>query len=317
MSKEESYQIQLLRGIAIIGVICIHSVPPGSIQIWLRPFINFSVAMFLFLSGFLSKSDRWNPGRRIKKVVIPYILWTVIYTALNSRFGFKSFVYSLVLNAVTGQAAAIMYYIFVYIQLTLLIPAADKLSNSKFRYIGLFVTPVEIILFRFLPLLTGIQFGTVLSTLIRLSCLGWFSYFYLGFLIGNTRATVLLKNRPLALLVTFGLIWQIVEGYFYLQLGSADAGTQLKLSSCFTNMFLMLLAYRFITNEKKACNNFLYLIGNNSFGIYFAHLAIIQIFSLNSVLVFPINAIVTTMISLAFVLVMKRILGKWAWTLAL
>lgn len=256
VSKDESYKIQLLRGIAIIGVICIHSVPSGSIQIWIRPFINFSVAMFLFLSGFLSRRDRWNPERRIKKVLVPYILWTVIYTAPYSRFGFKSFVYLLVLNTITGQSAAIMYYIFVYIQLTLLIPAAEKLSKSKFRYIGLFVSPTEIILFRLLPLLAGIQFGSALSTLIRLSCLGWFSYFYLGFLIGNSRLTVVLKNRTLFLLVVLGLLWQVAEGYFYLSLGSADSGTQLKLSSCFTNMFLMLFAYRFITNGKKLLINF-------------------------------------------------------------
>ena len=40
-------KIQFLRGIAIITVVVIHNMPNGIVfQIYLRPFINFSVAIF-------------------------------------------------------------------------------------------------------------------------------------------------------------------------------------------------------------------------------------------------------------------------------
>ncbi len=65
-----SYKIQALRGIAIIAVVFIHNTPMGGYQIWCRPFLNFAVGLFLFLSGFLSNNINYNPQKRVKKVFI-------------------------------------------------------------------------------------------------------------------------------------------------------------------------------------------------------------------------------------------------------
>lgn len=40
--------IQAFRGIAIIAVIIIHTIPKGEWQIYCRPFVNYAVALFLF-----------------------------------------------------------------------------------------------------------------------------------------------------------------------------------------------------------------------------------------------------------------------------
>ena len=48
-------KIQILRALAIIAVVCIHTVPRNDIGIVLRPFMNFSVALFIFLSEYLTK----------------------------------------------------------------------------------------------------------------------------------------------------------------------------------------------------------------------------------------------------------------------
>ena len=53
MSKEKSYKIQMLRGLAIIAVVVIHNIPSELAQVWCRPLVNFAVGLFLFLSGFL------------------------------------------------------------------------------------------------------------------------------------------------------------------------------------------------------------------------------------------------------------------------
>ena len=55
----QQYKIQLVRGIAILAVVLIHSLPDGLIQVFVRPFINFAVPCFLFLSGMLSNAKRW------------------------------------------------------------------------------------------------------------------------------------------------------------------------------------------------------------------------------------------------------------------
>lgn len=54
ISSDRSARIQILRGIAIICVIMIHTAPPGMAQVFIRPFINMCVETFLFLSGYLT-----------------------------------------------------------------------------------------------------------------------------------------------------------------------------------------------------------------------------------------------------------------------
>ena len=70
-NNKQQTHIQILRGLAIIAVVLIHNAPVGLLQVFVRPFLNFSVGLFLFLSGLLSNACNWKPLKRIKKVVIP------------------------------------------------------------------------------------------------------------------------------------------------------------------------------------------------------------------------------------------------------
>ena len=115
VSDNRSLRIQVLRGLAIIAVVIIHSIPTGIAQVWLRPFVNFSVALFLFLSGMLSKADRWNPGKRLVKVLIPYAIWTLVYVVLHNYKNISGIPLIYLKNLITTKSAVIMYYIFVYI----------------------------------------------------------------------------------------------------------------------------------------------------------------------------------------------------------
>ena len=67
--------IQILRALAIIAVVVIHSYPIGIVGVFLRPFINFAVPMFIFLSGYLTKFEigdyKTFAIKRIKRVLIP------------------------------------------------------------------------------------------------------------------------------------------------------------------------------------------------------------------------------------------------------
>lgn len=67
-------KVQIIRGIAIISVVCIHCLPLNSIQIFVGPFLNFGVATFLFLSGYLTKKNCFNIKKRVTKVLIPYVI---------------------------------------------------------------------------------------------------------------------------------------------------------------------------------------------------------------------------------------------------
>lgn len=50
-----SYKIQICRAIAIIAVLVIHNCPQELGGVMVRCFVNFAVALFIFLSGFLTK----------------------------------------------------------------------------------------------------------------------------------------------------------------------------------------------------------------------------------------------------------------------
>lgn len=195
--SNKSYKIQVLRGLAIIAVVFIHNTPDGLAQVLCRPFLNFSVGLFLFLSGMLSDVSKWNPKKRIVKVLIPYAIWTLIYVILSNVNTLSAIPMSYVINLLTGKGAAIMYYIFIYCEFTLLIPIIDKLARSRYKWIGFVIAPAEIVIMRSIPLVFGIEIPILLSTIRSISCLGWFTYFYLGYLLGNNMIQLKISMQKL------------------------------------------------------------------------------------------------------------------------
>ncbi len=321
LTKNQSVLIQILRGIAILAVVIIHCTPMGLMQVFVRPFVNFSVGMFLFLSGLLSNREKWNPLKRILKVLIPYAIWTLVYVILNNYKTPLSIPLAYVKGFLKADTAAVMYYVFVYIQFTLLIPLFDLLSKSKLKYLGFVLTPLEIIVMRLLPILFGFTLPSVVSVLANVSFVGWTTYFYLGYLIGNGRLTIRLKPMACLIGLMVSLALQIGEAYWYYSMGVENCGTQLKLSTVLTGAFVMLLAYHFICADKEVKLVPFKLLGDYSFGIFFLHCAIITILNkiphYAGIAIFPLNVVFTLGISLGLVMLGRKIFGKFGKYLAL
>ena len=106
----KNQRVQVLRGVAILAVVVIHSSMAPIAQLFVRPFVNFAVALFIFLSGYLTKTEIANvkafASKRIMKVLVPYVLWTVIYAVPSGFDGFLN-------NLLTGRSCA-AFYICVY-----------------------------------------------------------------------------------------------------------------------------------------------------------------------------------------------------------
>ena len=80
---DTSRKVQVLRALAIIAVVAIHTCPSGLPQVIVRPFVNFGVGLFLFLSGWLTRENDFGKSffkRRIFRVLVPYVIWTVVYS---------------------------------------------------------------------------------------------------------------------------------------------------------------------------------------------------------------------------------------------
>lgn len=323
LDKTKSYKIQVLRGIAIIAVVCIHNIPnTENGQILCRPFVNFAVGLFLALSGFLSDMNNWKPAKRIKKVLPPYVLWTLVYVFLNCKSNLFDVPGQYLISLVNGKAAPMMYYIFVYIEFTLLIPCIDKLAKSRYRYFGFLITPLEIILMRLLPMFMGVQFSKLIMNIVNLSFLGWFSYFYLGYLAGNSYISTRVRWGKLIVALIVGICWQVVEGYIYFINGSDVCGTQLKLSAIFSGIIVVCLSFNYVItfSNTKLWERVLYRIGDNSFGIYFSHIAVMTILGVIPgylKIVYPFNVVIIVLVTYMCVCIGKKILGKYSWLLAL
>lgn len=323
ITKDMSYKIQLLRGCSIIAVVLIHNTPSGQAQIWVRPFINFAVGLFLFLSGMLSSNDKWNPQKRILKVLFPYVIWSLVYVIMCYYKTPSQIPIRLLDNLVSGNAAAIMYYVFVYCEFSLLIPLVDKLAKSRLKYLGFIVAPTEIIIMRLIPIITGCDLSkyVYVGFIRHISCLGWFTYFYLGYLIGNDLLKVKISKYKLLMVLMGSIALQMLEGYWYYVLGESNCGTQLKISALITGSVFVVLSFLFIVSKRKYNLKPLYIIGNYSFGIYFSHLAIMEVINriphYSEYVPFPVNAIIVVFLSLLFSFVGRRILKKFAKYLAL
>lgn len=304
--ESRNNMVQIFRAFAIIAVVMIHTTPSGNWQVFCRPFINFSVATFLFLSGYLTKveNDNWSAfyKKRIIRVIIPYIIWTVLYT-----FASKNPV-KLPMNLLTAKSACHMYYIFVYIQFVLLTPLLGKLATSKYMLFGWFVAPVSVLVFKYYWLLTGQNLNPYISLMWGDSCLGWFTFYYLGLVLGNNIIEKRYSLKILLGLYAVSILIQMAEGYWWLSLGERNCGTQLKLSSILTSSVFLLIVYTILKDCRyNIKSNFLRILGDYSFGIYLCHMVMIR---LAHFVPYPISSAFIILTSLLFCYIGERACGN-------
>ncbi|MBP3517277.1 MAG: acyltransferase [Parabacteroides sp.] len=308
--------IQIFRALSIIAVVMIHTTPSGEWQVFCRPFINFSVATFLFLSGYLTKieNDNWFAfcKKRIIRVIIPYIIWTIFYTLPPIFSGDGILV--IVKNLITAKATVAMYYIFVYIQFVLLTPWLAQLAKSKHRHWGWLIAPISMIIFKYSGLLTGIEPNAYVSLLWSDVCLGWFTYYYLGLLLGNRIIKPDYSLKTLILLYLVSILLQMAEGYGWLLLGEANCGTQVKLTSFLTSTLFLLIVYTLLNKpDIDVKSKFLRSLGDYSFGIYLCHIMVIMVLRripYYTTLSYPFTSFMVVLISWGCCYIGNKICGK-------
>ena len=82
-----------------------------------------------------------------------------------------------------------------------------------------------------------------------------------------------------------------------------------------------MMAYNYVIDGTSKSKNVLEFLGDNSFGIYFSHIAVMSVIRLIPVydrcVPYPFNAIITLVLTTICVLLGKRILGEYSRFLAL
>ena len=307
-------RIQIFRAVAIMAVVMIHTTPGGLCQVVFKPFVNFAVATFLFLSGYLTKADNDNwlafYRKRIIRVLVPYLIWTIVYSIpdLNSEGPAR-----LVKNMISANATTTLYYIFVYIQFVLLTPFLCRLARSRYRSIGWLIAPISVIVFKYIPVLGDLQMGRHLQLLWSDACLGWFTFYYLGLILGNKLLSPKFNLINLVFLYCVSLLLQMGEGYLWFTVDPAGCGSQLKLTSILSSSIFMLILYNVLSSNHGTKCRLLSTIGDYSFGIYLVHMMILKTLepmTLYSAIPYPVTSLIILIISFIFCYVCTAVIGK-------
>ena len=302
----------------------IHTTPAGEMQVICKPFINFAVATFVFLSGYLTKADNDNwlafYRRRITRVLVPYFIWTVIYSIQDIQSEGLSV---LVKNLLCANATTTLYYIFVYIQFVLLTPLLGKLAKSRFRHLGWIIAPLSVVLFKYIPAFGDIHLGKHVELLWSDACLGWFTFYYLGLILGNKILSPKFNLINLVIIYCVSLLLQMGEGYLWFTVDPAGCGSQLKLSSILSSSIFMLFTYYVLERCTPRVNHgshepksrLLCTIGDYSFGIYLVHMMFLkglQHLEFYSAIPYPLTSLIVLSVSFIFCYACTSVMGKRA-----
>lgn len=311
--RSRNDMVQVFRALALIAVVVAHTTPLGEYQAFCRPFLNFSVGMFIFLSGYLTKTenDNWSAfyRKRIVRVLIPYVIWTVLYTLDSRQLG------DLLTNLLNAKACYHLYYIFVYIQFVLLTPLLGRLAKSRYQFLGWLITPVSFIIFKYYWLLTGQTLNPTVALIWSDACLGWFTFYYLGLILGNRIIEKSYSLKTLSLLYILSIVLQTAEGYGWLMLREMNCGTQFKLTSLLTSVLFMLIAYEILKSGRYDIKNkFLCMLGDYSFGIYLCHLMImhnliLHVPAYNSI-PYPVTSVIILLLSFGCCYIVSKVCGE-------
>lgn len=230
------------------------------------------VAAFLFLSGLLTTEVRIARGgvlgRRIRRTLPPYVVWSLAYALLLQDFSVLGALKALL----TAGASAQMYFVAVYLQLTMLTPLLYRLL--KWRPLIVYaITPLSLAVYEVLTVS-----GIALPILGRLFPM-WLVFYVVG--LDWKRWRDRLHGKLGAALIALGtcLAIQLACGFTWLRFGDYNmATTQLKLSSVATSLCVIAVIMLLPTSGKRRLSeSFLADVGDTSFGIYLCHIFVLAV----------------------------------------
>lgn len=177
-----------------------------------------------------------------------------------------------VASVLSAGASPQMYFIAVYLQMTLLAPALYRLLRRHPLVVYL-VTPLSLTMYELMAYM-----GIALTPLVRLFPV-WLLFYVVGLDWERWRARLQEKQRAVLVALLISLAMQILAGFVWLRLGDYNmATTQLKISSMATSlcaiaaiMVLPAAAKRWLSKSALAS------LGDLSFGVYLSHMFVLAV----------------------------------------
>lgn len=293
MTKSRLDEVDVLKGISIIAVLMIHTtgsavstLNKSSTSYLIFAFINrfsqFAVPAFVFASAMLLMYNYGNGcdwklfyKKRLKNVLLPYIVWTMIYgiylyVIYNEPL--KSIL--TVENLLFGGMFYHLYFIVIIVQLYLIFPVLLYV----YRYIGknIYTVVLSIVLFQIVDVLAYRYFISKFLQYSSYLFITYISFIIAGMYVGeNIREWGKYYHKKL--LNSFFAV--IVFGYLFVDISLkvfANKRVDSNLYNIYYYVFTLVASLFFFTLSMKILNyhalsGLLINTGKLSFGIYLSH----------------------------------------------
>ena len=282
--SERIEYFDILRAFAIFGVVAIHSSSTGlqfseesvnfNFTVLWRNSLNFSVPMFLAISGFfLAKKRIRSYGeyiiflkKQIPRIYVPLLIWSLVWFGLAVLINNKPIVHELT-KLLIFQSSGSYYFVALIIQYYLLLPIIKRLANNKGLILSIIMSMTMTCAIFYLRYYTEISLHLILYAG---NFVTWLMFFVLGLYLG-TSAKIILSNKFLALLILVFYALSCIESYLLIAMfhQAEDAVTAVKASSFLYSFVLIVFLFN---NQNWISSKFLKNLGEMSFGIYLIHM---------------------------------------------
>jgi len=263
---------------------------------FVEQFIIFAIPSFIFVSGyflaFATGRSRNTVGwdvifNRVKKFLIPYILWSLIMIALDVFFGASVSPGRVAVALVTGAATPAFYFIPVLIQLSLISPFLIPLAKEHWKLL-LFITGLiqfSISAVRY-TLILGLEIP-LFEPFVFLTRTWLFPTFIFWFVLGIVFGIHNQEIKPFI----YRWRWLAVVGWvLFLVLGMIEWETLLRLSgkewipsqeTMLDNLYALCFLIAFLAFDRipLVLHKKIEYFGSRSFGIYLSHSLVLTLAS--------------------------------------
>ena len=285
MSNRIEY-FDVLRGLAIIGVVAIHSSTTGfqfeyhsfnfNFTVVWRNLLNFSVPLFLAISGyFLAKKKIESLDdylafikKYIARVYIPFFIWSSAWFCLAVLIYGKPIIYE-IMKLVSFQSSGPYYFIALIIQYYLLLPILSRLANIKGLAICIAISIIMTGIIFYLRYYNNIE----LPLIIYAGNFGtWIMFFVLGlYLAIGSKEQNTIPNKVLIAFILIFFMLSCIESYAIF-FSFPQAGSMASAVRVFPFLYSFTLIIFLFKNANLIQSRILASIGKISFGIYLIHM---------------------------------------------
>jgi len=286
MSKKEIVnEIFWLRAISCLAVVLVHSISEslnyGNSELLdaIRMIAFFGTPAFIFISEFLiakSYSERIPKDflrKRIKVLLLPFVLMGIIYAIASSNFSLRTFIIESIKNIFLADYVA--YFIIIifqfYILHIILYRYLNRWNPKLVMTVSLIINVAYLSFFNFVEPFNIPFSGYIWYKFSWYPFVGWIFYFVLGYYCGKHYSqfkSFLQKNKYWIILYFIGSLSVL------LILWNNDFLSEIISSKRVDVLFFTISAILFVflvTQRIKKTPNFIMFISKYSFSIYLLH----------------------------------------------